>query len=305
MNKRQTILITRHDKIGDFITSLPMAKVLKQQTDAKIVFLVSKINISLASKFDFIDEVVEYSDDSFTLLKRLNKIKADISISAYIDFHLGLCLFLAKIPTRVAPATKIAQIFFNKTLKQRRSEVKKTEYAYNLDLLIQYDKNLNLTFSKPLLNLDTKRDNFVIFHCGSGGSSDGNLKVDDYLQLAKKISNKTKIVFTFGPDDEKIKDYIKKNLDFKVDIKDDFNTLWDFTVFIAKSKLFVSTSTGPMHLAGLTNTKTLSFFGDNLFASSKRWATISDTKYQNNYEVPQQYDKKFYKKIEDKLLDLV
>ena len=43
-----TILLTRHDKIGDFITALPMAKVLKEQTDAKIVFLVSKVNVELA-----------------------------------------------------------------------------------------------------------------------------------------------------------------------------------------------------------------------------------------------------------------
>ncbi len=118
-----TILLTRHDKIGDFMTALPMAKVLKEQTKHKIVFLVSKVNVELAKKMNFIDDVIEYSDDSFTLISRINKVKPDVSISGYIDFHLGLCLFLAKIPTRIAPATKIAQIFFNNTIKQRRSLV--------------------------------------------------------------------------------------------------------------------------------------------------------------------------------------
>jgi ADP-heptose:LPS heptosyltransferase len=37
-----------------------------------------------------------------------------------------------------------------------------------------------------------------------------------------------------------------------------------------------------MHLAGALNIKTVSFFGNNLFASSKRWATISDPTQQNN-----------------------
>ena len=147
-----TILITRHDKIGDFITALPMCKVLKEQTNHKIVMLVSKINIDLAEKLDFIDEVIEYSNDSFTMLKRLNSIKADVSISGYIDFHLGLCLFLAKIPMRIAPATKIAQIFFNRTIKQRRSRVEKTEWEYNLDLVKKFDNNLTLDFKRPLLS---------------------------------------------------------------------------------------------------------------------------------------------------------
>jgi len=302
-----TILITRHDKIGDFITALPMAKVLKEQTNAKIVFMVSSVNIALAKKFDFIDDVIEYTTNSTLLLYKLNQIKADISISAYIDSHLGLCLFLAKIPIRIAPATKLAQIFFNKKLTQRRSEVKKTEMMYNLDLLHKFDEKLKLDFKRPLLNLNTKKEDFIILHCGFGGSSDGNLKLDDYINLALKASSKISVVFSFGPDDYKSKEYIKNNitLNDKISIKDDFKTLYDFTIFISSSKIFVSTSTGPMHLAGLTNTTTLSFFGENLFASSKRWATISDKKYQNNYEVPSNYDKSFYNKIQNKLMELI
>jgi ADP-heptose:LPS heptosyltransferase len=299
-----TILLTRHDKIGDFITALPMAKVLKEQTNHKIVFLVSKINVALASKLDFIDEVVEYSNDSFTLLKRLNSIKVDVSISGYIDFHLGLCLFLAKIPIRIAPKTKIAQIFFNKKIKQRRSKVEKTEWQYNLDLLKVYDDNLTLDFKRPLLS-SYKKEDFIIFHTGFGGSSEGNLTLDDYLKLAKKASDIIKVVFTFGPDDEISKKYIIDKLDFQATIKDDFSSIYELTIFISTSKLFISTSTGPMHLAGLTNTQTISFFGNNLFASSKRWATISDKKYQNNYEVPQNYTKDFYQKIENKLINII
>ncbi|MEA3554688.1 MAG: glycosyltransferase family 9 protein [Campylobacterota bacterium] len=300
-----TILITRHDKIGDFITALPMCKVLKEQTNHKIVMMVSKVNVDLAKKFDFIDDVIEYSDDSFTLLNRINNVKPDVSISGYIDFHLGLCLFLAKIPRRIAPATKIAQIFFNNKIKQRRSEVKKTEWEYNLDLLKQFDKTLQLEFKKPLLTLDNKKEDFIIFHTGFGGSSDGNLTLDDYLKLAKQASQKVKVVFTFGPDDDESKKYIKEHLDFHADIRDDFKSLWEFTQFISTSKLFISTSTGPMHLAGLTNTSTFSFFGENLFASSKRWATISDKKLQHNYEVPANYTNEFYDKIENKLMEII
>ena len=299
------ILITRHDKIGDFVTALPMCKVLKEQTNHNIIMLVSCVNVKLAKKLDFIDDVIEYSDDGLVLLKRLSKYKFDVSISAYIDFNLGLTLFLAKIPIRIAPATKIAQIFFNKKVKQRRSKVEKTEWEYNLDLLKIFDNNLKLNFNPPLLNTQSLTSNFIVFHPGFGGSSDGNLTLDDYLNLARRVSKKIDIVFTFGPDDKISKEYIKSRLDFDAIIRDDFDSLWNFTQFIATCRVFVSTSTGPMHLAGLTNRKTLSFFGENLFASSKRWATISDKKVQNNFEIPKNYDRDFYTKIENRLLELI
>ena len=299
------ILITRHDKIGDFMTMLPVCKVLKEQTNHQIVMLVSKVNVSIAQKLDFIDDVIEYSEDTFTLLKKLAPYKFDVSISGYIDINLGFSLFLARIPIRIGPATKIAQIFFNKKIKQRRSRVEKTEWAYNLDLLKQFDNSIDMNFSTPLVTFDSPREDFIIFHAGFGGSSDGNLKLDEYLSLAKKASKSTNVVFCFGPDDLEVKEYIVNNLDFKASIRDDFTSLWDYTTFIAKSKLFVSTSTGPMHLAGLTNTPTLSFFGSNLFASSKRWATISDTNCQHNYELPINYGKDFYDKIEKKLMEII
>jgi ADP-heptose:LPS heptosyltransferase len=299
------ILITRHDKIGDFITALPMCKVLKEQTNHKIIMLVSKVNISLAKQMDFIDEVIEYSDDSITLIKRINKEKIDVSISGFINNHLGLCLFLSKIKIRIAPATKLAQIFFNNTLKQRRSKVEKTEWEYNLDLLHKFDSSLKLDFKRPLISFEIQKDDFIIFHCGFGGSSDGNLTLDDYLKLAKKASKYTNIVFSFGPDDDISKEYIKVNIDFNASIKDDFKSIWEFTKYIAKAKVFISTSTGPMHLAGLSNTKTLSFFGISDFASPKRWSTISDIKYQYNYVLKENYTKEEYKIIESKLLEII
>jgi ADP-heptose:LPS heptosyltransferase len=297
------ILVTRHDKIGDFITILPLCKILKQ-SGHKVTVLVSKINVDLAKRLDFIDDVIEYIDDEVSLLKAIAPKKFDASISGYIEFKLGLCLFLTKIPKRIAPATKLAQIFFNQKVKQRRSQVKMTEWQYNLELAKKLNPNIDINFDTPLLNLETKKENFIIFHPGFGGSSDGNLTLDEYLSLAKKASEYTKIVFSFGPDDGESKKYIKENLNFKATIRDDFKSIWDFTLFIATSKLFVSTSTGPMHLAGLTNTATLSFFGDSLFASSKRWSTISDKTIQNNFEIPHEHNE-IFQKIENRLLEII
>ena len=74
------------------------------------------------------------------------------------------------------------------------------------------------------------------------------------------------------------------------EIKDNFSSLWEFTKFLATINVYVSTSTGPMHLASLSNTKTLSFFGNTKFASYKRWKPESSDECQKNFLLPTDFD---------------
>ncbi|MDB3870280.1 glycosyltransferase family 9 protein [Candidatus Thioglobus sp.] len=290
------ILITRHDKIGDFITSLPLYYVIKQANpDATIYALVSEINMELAKQIDFIDEVILYDKKNFRhMLKSIKAANITTSISAFIDTRLGWLLFLSGIKTRIAPATKLAQIFFNKTLRQRRSLVEKTEIKYNLDLAKVLNNNIDLTYQTPLLNLDNKQEfrsdnhlkdkKLILLHPGYGGSSDGNLTLEDYVELSDSIRKQKniQIIWIFGPDDLSTKDKIK------ISIPDsDFvyqpATVLDYCYLIRDSELLISTSTGPMHLAGALNIKTVSFFGSSLFASPKRWKAVNDLSKQHNF----------------------
>ncbi|QOG11451.1 glycosyltransferase family 9 protein [Arcobacter sp. FWKO B] len=307
------ILITRHDKIGDFCVTLPLFKAIKEQyPTTSIIALVSKVNFNFAENIDFIDGVILYDkEDFFGTLKKIKEHKFDASISAFIDTRLGFLLFLSGIKTRIAPATKIAQIFFNKKIVQRRSKVEKTEWQYNMDLGKVLFPNLNLEFSKPLLSLalSTKQSAIkkIVFHPGFGGSSDGNLKLDDYLALGKVASKlpSVEVVFTFGPDDTISKEYISTHLDFEATILESKMSLIEFCQFLSGCELFVSTSTGPMHLAGAVNIKTLSFFGDNLFASSKRWSSINDTDKQHNFMINANYSEQTFDKIKNTLIEIV
>ena len=291
------ILITRHDKIGDFITSLPLFYVVKKsKPHAKIYALVSKVNLELAQQIDFIDEVILYDKDRFWLtLRNIRAANISISISAFIDTKIGWMLFLSGIKTRIAPATKLAQLFFNKTLKQRRSLVEKTEVEYNLDLAKLLDKKIDLNYKIPLLKLSNTKQfrkdsqleskKLVLFHPGYGGSSDGNLTLEDYLKLAKVVRelHSIQVVWVFGPDDLDTKDKVKALISTS-DIIYQPPTVIDYCYLIRDSELLISTSTGPMHLAGALNVKTISFFGDSLFASPERWATISDSNKQYNFK---------------------
>ena len=300
------ILITRHDKIGDFMTILPLLKIIKTQTGHKVTVLVAAINEDLARYIDYIDEVIVYTPDALQLIQDIRRHNFDVSISCFIDTRLACILWLANIPRRIAPATKIAQLLFNERVKQKRGQSGKTEWQYNVDLLARLDPNIKPQFTRPLLsfaNAAASQERIVAFHPGFGGSSDANLSLPQYLRLAKSIAGQSdiKVVFTFGPDDAASRDYISRHIDFPAELIDSKGSLVDFCQRLASFELLVSTSTGPMQLAGALNIKTLSFFGDNRFAGPNRWAPISDAEKQVNFSVPKTGLEDFYQTVEHRL----
>ena len=306
----ESILVTRHDKIGDFILALPLCKAIKNYApDIRLGILVSEVNYEFASSLDFIDQVILLGSDFWSTVNAIRNFKPEVSISCFIDNRLGLLLWTAGVRKRIAPATKIAQVFFNSKITQRRSHVAKPEWQYNMELGATLFPADALFFSPPLIttyNTDPKV-NRVVFHPGYGGSSAGNLRLEDYLRLARRASKipNLEVVFTFGPNDRALLDRVRSILDFQATIVSEPMTLLDFCRFISQSRLFVSTSTGPMHLAGSVNTPTLSFFGSSLFASSKRWAPISDPSLQTNLMIGDSYEPCMVDLIESLILDII
>ena len=122
--------------------------------------------------------------------------------------------------------------------------------------------------------------------------------MEDYLKLAKVVGNlpNIQVVWVFGPDDLDTKDKIIALIP-DADIVYHPPTLLDYCFLIRDSELLVSTSTGPMHLAGMLNIQTISFFGNNLFASPQRWATVSEDSKQFNIEIDKNYKQDFFKEI--------
>ena len=300
------ILVVRTDKLGDFITALPACKVLKvHDPKNRIVVCVAPLNESLARACDFIDEVIvdDGTGSIFAFAKTLKNAKIDLSITLFSNTRVALAQFLARIPKRIAPATKIAQIFYTHRVKQRRSEVKMAEFEYNLQLTRTAFADINLSFEKPLIRFDDAQEIYerfcqennisreaIAFHPGFGGSSDANWSIDEYIELVKTAVNAGRydVVMTFGPDEQNLHDYCKEKLlgaDVVLYISNE--GLVHFAKLLCNFKLFVSTSTGTYHLAALVGTPTMTFFADTLFASAARWKSVSDTSIQTHYMIPQ------------------
>jgi ADP-heptose:LPS heptosyltransferase len=258
----------------------------------------------LAEACDFIDEVIvdDGKNSVFALSRKLREAKIDASVTLFSNTRVALAQFLAGIPKRIAPATKIAQIFYSKRVEQRRSEVKMAEFEYNLVLTQALFPDISLEFPKPLLrfedaqkvyevfcaNYDISRD-VIAFHVGFGGSSDANWNLDEYEELirAKLSDNRYQIVLTFGPDEKELYEAMQNRLMGEdVVFYLSLDGIVTFAKLLSQFKLFVSTSTGTYHLASLVGCATMTFFGDSKFASAARWKSIGDTKLQKHYMLP-------------------
>jgi len=289
------ILVVRTDKLGDFITALPAMKVLKQYNPQnRIVACVAPLNHELALACGFIDEVVV--DDGcgmWEFVKKLRNVRADSSITLFSNTRVAIAQFLAFIPLRIAPATKIAQIFYNHRVKQRRSEVKMAEFEYNLQLTKELFSDIDLNYEKPLLDFGEVRKEGVCFHVGFGGSSDANWSLDEYVELIDETLKNHKVTLTFGPDEFELMQTMKQKLQGReIEFYLSKDGLVEFAKYLTKFKLFVSTSTGTYHLASLVGTPTMTFFADTLFASAKRWKSIGDERLQKHFMIPHAKDEK-------------
>ena len=304
------ILVVRTDKLGDFVTSLPTMYVLKHYNPQnRIIACVAPINKGLAEACDFIDEVIVDDGSSiWKFVKKLREAKIDASVTLFSNTRVAFAQFVARIPKRIAPATKIAQIFYTSRVLQRRSEVKMAEFEYNLELTKSLFSDISQEYKKPLLefgdienisyvfcaNNDIEKE-IVAFHVGFGGSSDANWTLDEYEVLIREVlkQDKYQVVMTFGPDEKELYENMQdrfagENVVFYFSLEG----LVYFAKLVSSFKLFISTSTGTYHIASLVGTPTMTFFADSLFASSKRWKSVGDSKLQKHYMIPQDIEKR-------------
>ena len=296
------ILVVRNDKLGDFITALPTFYVLKHYNSAnRIIALVAPLNRKLAEACDFIDEViVDEGEDILELAFKIKKANIDASVTLFSNTRVALAQWIARIPIRIAPATKIAQFFYNRRIKQRRSEVKMAEFEYNLQLSRALFNDISIDFPKPLLHFsDANFQKFcaeneitkpvVAFHPGFGGSSDANWTLSEYMQLVWIAAEyeAVDVVMTFGPDEETLYDEAKSLVgESRVILYRSQGSIVDFAALLSRFKLFVSTSTGTYHLASASGCETFTFFGDSKFASAARWKSIGEENIQHHFMIP-------------------
>ena len=136
--KIKNVLISRTDRLGDVVLTLPLVSECKRNfTNAKVWMLVSKYTGELIEGYDDIDEVV-YREDFYSrseMKEFFKKSGIDMVIHAFPRPDISYAAFLARVKYRVGTSTRWYSFAYNYKVKQHRSECAQNEADYNLDLL--------------------------------------------------------------------------------------------------------------------------------------------------------------------------
>jgi ADP-heptose:LPS heptosyltransferase len=292
------ILVIRNDRLGDLMLILPALRIIKLSVpDIQIDCLINKNYRDISLLSHDIDNVFIDSDLSkITLAHEYNH-----SISFFSTFSIGFKLWKANIENRYAPATKLAQVFYNKTIKQNRSESIKPEYEYNNDLARYFldDNGYRIIDSnRSFIKLENKKEStsskkVIFIHPFTGGSSK-TLSEDDFIKLCIELDKLCSYKFILHCD---MHDYDKcltmKNKLSKLDIDviRPTNQLTQMFSNINQCDLFIAGSTGPLHVAGSLNKRTVAFYPSKKSSTSLRWRTINDESNKLSYEDSDIYDR--------------
>ncbi|WP_391090225.1 glycosyltransferase family 9 protein [Vibrio sp. NH-UV-68] len=314
------ILVVRNDKIGDFMLAWPSFAMLKASLpDCHISALVPSYTAALAQLCPWIDSVLIDPTDKGSkqaqaeLITQIKAEQFDASINLFSTTYNAKVVWKSRIPYRLAPATKLAQIFYNKRIKQKRSQSAKPEFEYNLDLIRAFLTDIGSTIVEPSapylsfsaqeleqqksklaeqLDLDVDKP-WVYVHAGSGGSAN-NLSHQQYTQLVCGLEGEFEVVLTAGPGEE------QKTADLQAlmleqgrhaAVYDKNDGLVDASCSIACADLFIAGSTGPLHIAAAIDVPTVGFFPSKRSATPLRWQPINSQGNHIAFCPPQADDK--------------
>ena len=301
MNSPKKILIVRTDRIGDVVLSLPMAELVKKKyPDCKVAYFIRDYTSSLIDGNPFVDEVIiaEESDGKILFLKNLKEIKSrnfDTCVIANPTLRISLMMFFAGINNRIGTGYRWYSLLFNKKVFEHRKYGEKHELEFNINLLNKIDIDLK-NFTNEIkfnLNVDHKSSEkinsilvdrgfksehkIVIIHPGSGGSSVDlpEEKLIGLTRMLSKLKNVTIVITGSENESELCREFEVGETVINLSDQLDLSLL---KALINKTNIFISNSTGPMHIAAALGVYVIGFFPKILSCSQKRWGPYTEKK---------------------------
>lgn len=296
------ILVVRNDKIGDFMLAWPAFALLKNSLQCEITALVPAYTKPLAELCPSIDRLLidpgkkADKQEKKQLIAQIKQSKFDAVICFFSDSYNASIMWKAGIKQRWAPATKIAQIFYNHRVTQRRSKSLKPEYVYNLELaeaFLRHNEIQPIPGKEPWLSFTQQelehckqqqaqrlklnaQKPWILMHVGCGGSAN-NLSPTQYAELAKGLSQQypqAQLIITAGPGEEQLANQVIEMADSIPKLCSGL-ALADYAKFIACGQLFIAGSTGPLHIAAAIDVPTVGFFPNLRSSTPLRWQPIN------------------------------
>ncbi len=293
------ILIVRTDRIGDVVLSLPMIAALKSIVpNADVAFLLRSYTKDLVADQPGLDRVLLYDRAGVQkkfgeMLSEIRSEQFDAVVVTYPTLRLALLVFLARIPWRIGTGYRWYSFLFNKPIFEHRRTAEKHEAEYNLSLLRVFGDVVEKNPS-PKLMLGRGNDEeamevlngmhigqgspLVILHPGSGGSA-RDWKPEMFGDLAGRLTKEgMNVVVTGGLGEEELVRTVVRYSGNSAKALSRALPLLTLAALIRKAQVFVSNSTGPLHIAAAVGTPVVAFYPPIRQCSPTRWGPLTDRK---------------------------
>lgn len=290
------IVISRTDSIGDVALTLPLAGIIKEKfPDAKIIFLGNTYTKPIINCSSVIDEVWSWADlSAMEDSRQINWLKnqqIDVFIHVFPRRELARLANKAKIPHRIGTSHRLFHLLTcNHRVNFTRKKSDLHESQLNTKLLKPLGINRSFTLNelsayanfKNIQPLNTEFNDLldfskkqVVLHPKSKGSA-LEWGVNNFIELAKALSTDHFQVFFTGTEEEST--YFRDQLPQQNNIIDlsgkmDLDQL---VAFIANTNYIVAASTGPLHIAGLSNINAIGLFTTRRPLHAGRWQPLGN-----------------------------
>jgi heptosyltransferase-2 len=287
------ILIVRTDRIGDVVLSLPVASVLRRAfPNSYLAMLVQPLVREVVSGQPDLSEVLfDGPCDGgvkgfFRLVRQLKNDRFDAALVLHPTLRLALMLALARIPVRVGTGYRSYSFLFNRRVYEHRKHSARHEAEYNLSLARRLGVDSGILEFKLFIPQAAEEavDAFlnekqwsgcrplVVIHPGTRASS-LDWPLESFSRLAAEIIRQTGacIVLSGGPDEAKLAHRLMAGISGKIDqVADRFN-MKEMCALFKRADLFISNSTGPLHLARAVGAEVIGLYPPLTPASPRRW----------------------------------
>ncbi|HEY6438242.1 MAG TPA: glycosyltransferase family 9 protein [Ignavibacteriaceae bacterium] len=301
MSEPKNILIVRTDRIGDVVLSIPLAEIVKKKyPDSNITYFIRKYTRELLDGNPFIDDVIiaDEFDGIILFNENLKKVRSgnyDACIVANPTLKITLMMYLAGIKSRIGTGYRWYSILLNKKVFEHRKFGDKHELEYNINLLsklgidntdipeeinfhLQVDKNSSEKINSILFQRGFKTGNkIIIIHPGSGGSS-VDLPKKKLIELTRMLTtlDRVSVIITGSKSESELcGEFEINNSVINLSGQLDVSLLKSL---ICRANIFISNSTGPMHIAAALGIHVIGFFPKILACSQKRWGPYTEKK---------------------------
>jgi len=294
------ILVTRTDRLGDLVLSLPAMAMLKSaQPTWDVQAVVAPGSIPLVENEPYLSRAWTWhddltSDEKTAMVEALRAEKFEAAVMLYYDTSLARMLGKAGIKKRYGPLSKWSSWFLlNRGVRQNRSAGGQHEAHFNLELsrrLLDTAGSQPYSWAGPQLHLSLiqqqavtafrtryqcQKDRVVFVHPGSGGSAlDWEpARFASVANALARLPDCRVFVTGAGPDAETV-GRVKQDLAPEVTVLLNEFELRDFLPALAAGDLFIGPSTGPLHMASALGVPTLGLFPLAPTMHPNRWGPL-------------------------------